>query len=123
MSRATGVSSLVPRYITPSDPHVLCDVALFQSGGQGIFHFTWAKDDPALFGQLRRVRIHQYGAKAVHPVAGLGDGAYLVQSSFLAVRRGNDVYAFEAFLPSVRARLHALRSIAALVLARAAAGG
>jgi hypothetical protein len=119
----TGVTAIKPRYITPSDSRVVCDVAWFQVGGQGIFHFTWARNDPALFAQLRRARVGQYGAKAVRPVAGLGDRAYFAQSSFLAVRRGNDVYAFEAFLPSARARLHALRTIATLVIARAAAGG
>ena len=123
VAQATGVLELTPRYISPTDPRVVCDVVFFQVGGQGVFHFTQGKDDPALFGQLRRARIATYGAKAVRPVAGVGDSAYLAQPGLLAVRKGNDVYAFEAFLPSAHARIHALRAVAKLVLGRSASGG
>ena len=123
VAEATGVRQLTPRYISPTDKRVVCDVVFFQVGGQGVFHFTQAKGYPELFAQLRRARVATYGAKAVHPVAGLGDSAYIVQSGLLAVRTGNDVYAFEAFLPTAHGRARAVRDIARSVLDRASSGG
>ncbi len=123
VAKASGLTRVTARYLSPTSSKVVCFVAYFQVGGQGVFEFTEAIDYPALLAQLRRTQTQLNGPKAVRSVAGFGQSAFLVKSRTLVVRRGRNVYAFESFLPDPRQSGRTIHSLARLVLGRAKAGG
>jgi len=123
VAKATGVTQVTARYLSPTSAKIVCYVAYFQVGGQAVFEFTEAIDDPALLAQLRRTQTQVNGREAVRSVAGFGQSAFLVRSRMLAVRRGRNVYAFESFLPDAGQGDRAIHSLARLVLDRASSSG